>query len=182
MFFVLFSSQKWFTHTYLSQIQLAQAFCFKNYLSTLVLLQKRFTRFFLSRKRFTHFVQKVFARWKLPSGKFRLFGPLPICRHKSYHWYAALKCALPLTEPFIRPKCAEEESHYIPLDFIIRTAPCVLKLRWCKIIFWHHPQRCSFIRVGDFKTKKERIPFPPLSHWYQQLCPLCLTIEIVPSQ
>ena len=32
--------------------------------------------FFLSRKRFTYFVWKVFARWKLPSGKFRLFGPL----------------------------------------------------------------------------------------------------------
>ena len=47
----------------------------------------RFTRFcrendlrvFLSRKRFTHFIRKVFARWKLPSGKFRLFGPL--CHH-----------------------------------------------------------------------------------------------------
>ena len=29
-----------------------------------------------SRKWFPHFVRKVFARWKLPSGKFRLFGPL----------------------------------------------------------------------------------------------------------
>ena len=73
-------------------------------LSTLVLLQKRFTHFFccknylctfcdkknlctffcrennlrtfLLRKRFTHLVRKVFARGKLPSGKFRLFGPL----------------------------------------------------------------------------------------------------------
>ena len=32
--------------------------------------------FFLSQKRFTNFIRKVFARWKLPSGKFRLFGPL----------------------------------------------------------------------------------------------------------
>ena len=32
---------------------------------------------YLSQKRFTHFVRKVFARWKLRSGKFRLFGPLP---------------------------------------------------------------------------------------------------------
>ena len=39
------------------------------------LLRKPFTRF-LSRKWFMHFVQKVLARWKLPSGKFRLFGPL----------------------------------------------------------------------------------------------------------
>ena len=30
----------------------------------------------LLRKQFTHFIRKVFARWKLPSGKFRLFGPL----------------------------------------------------------------------------------------------------------
>ena len=51
-----FLSQKEFTHVFLSQ--------------------KRFTRFFLSRKRFTHSARKVFARWKLPSGKFRLFGPL----------------------------------------------------------------------------------------------------------
>ena len=41
--------------------------------------KKRFMHTFLSRKRFTHFVRKVFARWKLPSGKFRLFGPL--CHH-----------------------------------------------------------------------------------------------------
>ena len=90
---------------FLSQIQLTQAFCCKNDLSTLVLLQKQFTHtflsqklfmhffvtkriyayffvaktiyaLFLSRKRFTHFVWKVFARLKLPSGKFRLFGPL----------------------------------------------------------------------------------------------------------
>ena len=31
---------------------------------------------YLSQKRFMHFVRKVFARWILPSGKFRLFGPL----------------------------------------------------------------------------------------------------------
>ena len=30
----------------------------------------------LSQKRFTHFVRKFFAHWNLPSGKFRLFGPL----------------------------------------------------------------------------------------------------------
>ena len=33
-------------------------------------------RTFLSRKRFTHFVRKLFAHWILPSWKFRLFGPL----------------------------------------------------------------------------------------------------------
>ena len=31
---------------------------------------------YLSRKQLTHFIRKVFARSKLPSGKFRLFGPL----------------------------------------------------------------------------------------------------------
>ena len=33
-------------------------------------------RTFLSQKRFTYFVRKAFARWSLPSGEFRLFGPL----------------------------------------------------------------------------------------------------------
>ena len=56
-YYALFLSQKEFTHIFLSR--------------------KRFTRFFCRKKRFTHFVRKVFARWKLPSGKFRLFGPLP---------------------------------------------------------------------------------------------------------
>ena len=43
------------------------------------LSRKRFTRFFLSRKRFTHSARKVFACWILPSGKLRLFGPLLKC-------------------------------------------------------------------------------------------------------
>ena len=70
-----------FTHT----------FCRKNYLCTF-LSQKEFAHtffvantvyaFFLQ-KRFTHFVRKVFARWKLPSGKFRLFGPL----QEGISWY-----------------------------------------------------------------------------------------------
>ena len=60
-------------------------FCRKNYLRTF-LSQKEFMHLlfgtktiyahFLSGKRLTHFIRKVFARWKLPSGKFRLFGPL----------------------------------------------------------------------------------------------------------
>ena len=51
--------------TFLSQNDLRTLFVAKNDLCT-----------FLSRKQFTHFVWKVFARWILPSGKFRLFGPL----------------------------------------------------------------------------------------------------------
>ena len=65
-----FLSQKLFTHFFLSQKRIyAPFFCRENDL-----------RAFLSRKRFTHFVRKVFARWKLPSGKFRLFGPLKAAR------------------------------------------------------------------------------------------------------
>ena len=63
-----FLLQKWFEHTFLSQKQFTHT----------LLWRKRFTEFFLSQKRFTHFVRKVFARWKLPSGKFRLFGPLGV--------------------------------------------------------------------------------------------------------
>ena len=69
-------------------------FCFR--FTHTFLLQKLFMHFFVTkricahffcrghglhvflRKRFTHFIWKVFARWKLPSGKFRLFGPLPL--------------------------------------------------------------------------------------------------------
>ena len=59
MFFVLFSARKWFTHTFLSQIQLAQAFCCKTYLSTLVLLQKRFTHtFFVTKTIYALFCHK----------------------------------------------------------------------------------------------------------------------------
>ena len=54
----------------------AHLFCCKNNLHTLFCRKKDLHTIFLSRKRFTHFVRKVFARWKLPSGKFRLFGPL----------------------------------------------------------------------------------------------------------
>ena len=71
----------------------AHLFCCKNNLYTLFLSQKLFIHLFchkknlrtlfLSRKRFTHFVRKVFARWKLPSGKFRLFGPLQW--HRGYN-------------------------------------------------------------------------------------------------
>ena len=41
------------------------------------MVAKTIYAFFCS-KRFTHFVWKVFVCWKLPSGKFRLFGPLMI--------------------------------------------------------------------------------------------------------
>ena len=74
-FCTLFLSQKQFTHTcfvaktiyatFFSQKKIhAHFFCDKNNFHTLFLLQKWFT----------HFVRKVFARWNLPSGKFRLFG------------------------------------------------------------------------------------------------------------
>ena len=72
--YTLLLSRKWFTHfccrennlcTFLSRKLFTHLFCRKNNLRT-----------FLSQKRFTHFGQKVFARWNLPSGKFRLFGPL----------------------------------------------------------------------------------------------------------
>ena len=72
-------------HLFCCKNNLHTLFCHKNYLCTF-LSQKEFTHtffvaktifaFFLSRKRFTYFVWKVFARWKLPSGKFRLFRPL----------------------------------------------------------------------------------------------------------
>ena len=66
---------KKFTHTFLSQKRFTRFFCRENNLRT-----------FLSRKRFTLFVWKVFARLKLPSGKFRLFGPLAgTSRKMSYH-------------------------------------------------------------------------------------------------
>ena len=64
----------------------AHLFCCKNNLYTLFLSQKLFIHLFCHKKnlrtlffvakRFMHFVRKVFACWKLPSGKFRLFGPL----------------------------------------------------------------------------------------------------------
>ena len=102
----LFLSQKWFmdnffvaktiyAHFFVAKIIWAHLFCCKNDLHTLFLSQKLFMPFFvtkriyayffcrkndlhafLSRKRFTHFVRKVFARWKLPSGKFRFFSQL----------------------------------------------------------------------------------------------------------
>ena len=52
---ILCTVAKWFTH--------------------FICREKSFTHF-LSRKRFTQFFWKVFVRWILPSGKFRLFGPL----------------------------------------------------------------------------------------------------------
>ena len=78
--------QKLFEHTcFVAKTIYTHFFCHKNYLCTF-LSQKEFMHtffvaktiymLFLSRKRFTHFVRKVFARWKMPSGKFRFFGPL----------------------------------------------------------------------------------------------------------
>ena len=64
-----------YTHFFVAKTIYA-LFCHKKNLGTLFLSQKRFTRSFLSSKRFTHFLRKVFAGWKLPSGKFILFGPL----------------------------------------------------------------------------------------------------------
>ena len=64
--YALFLSLKEFAHT----------FFVAKMIYVLFLSRKRFTRFFLSRKQFTHSARKVFARWKLPSGKLRLFGPL----------------------------------------------------------------------------------------------------------
>ena len=80
--------QKWFEHTcfvakmiythfFLLQKLLMHLFLSQKEFTHVFLSRKRFTRFFLSRKWFTHSARKVFARWKLPSGKFRLFGPLP---------------------------------------------------------------------------------------------------------
>ena len=71
-------------HFFVAKMINAHFFCRNNYLCTFLvtkkyahtfLSRKRLTHFF-SRKRFMHFIQKVFARWKLPSRKFRLFGPL----------------------------------------------------------------------------------------------------------
>ena len=59
--FTLFLSQKEFTHTF--------------FVANTVYA-------FFSRKWFTHFIRKVFTRWKLPSGKFRLFGPLGFTNKK----------------------------------------------------------------------------------------------------
>ena len=84
-----FLLQKWFEHTcfvaktiythFFVTKTIYALFCHKKNLRILFLSRKQFSRFFLSRKRFTHFIRKVFAHWKLPSGKFRLFGPLPNC-------------------------------------------------------------------------------------------------------
>ena len=73
-------------------------FC-RDVIYTLYLSQKRFTHFIGCEKRFKNFVRKVFASWVLPSGKFRLFGPLgvsligncrrdrcPINQTKDYWW------------------------------------------------------------------------------------------------
>ena len=73
------------THIFCHQNFFRTLFCCRNALRTLFCLKhdlhtcfhaKTIYAFFLSQKRFTHFVRKVFARWNLPSGKFRLFGPL----------------------------------------------------------------------------------------------------------
>ena len=91
-----FSTRKWFTYTFLSQIQSTHTFllqkgfehtCFDaktiythffvaKTIYTLFFVAKTLYSIFLSQKRFMHFVRKVFARWKLSSGSFRLFGPL----------------------------------------------------------------------------------------------------------
>ena len=80
-----FLLQKWFQHTcFVAKTIYTHFLCHKNalfcYKKNLLILfgRENDLRAFLSRKRFTHFVRKVFARWKLPSGKFRLFGPLHV--------------------------------------------------------------------------------------------------------
>ena len=52
-------------------------------------LRKRYTRFFCCENDM-HFVQKVFAHWDLPSGKFTLFGTL-------HHYHCFSFIWLPLT-------------------------------------------------------------------------------------
>ena len=93
----------WFTRTFLLQIQLTHIFLLRKWFEHTFFVAKTIYAHFVVvtiyaffvtkricahffcrehglrvflRKRFTHFVRKVFARWKLPSGKFRLFGPL----------------------------------------------------------------------------------------------------------
>ena len=85
-----FLSRKQFTFFFVAKTIYAHFFCREKNLCAF-LLQKQLTHtffvaktihaLFLSRKCFLHFVRKVFARWKLPSGKFRLFGPLPESDH-----------------------------------------------------------------------------------------------------
>ena len=57
------------------KLQFYVLFC-RKMIYALYLSRKTIYALFLSRKQFTHFVWKVFARWILPSVKFRLFGPL----------------------------------------------------------------------------------------------------------
>ena len=64
-----------FVHFFVVKTIYANYFCHKKNLRILFMSRTWFMHFF-SRKWFRHFVWKVFARWKLPSGKFRLFGPL----------------------------------------------------------------------------------------------------------
>ena len=48
----------------------------------------------MSRKRFTHFVRKVFGRQSLPTGKLRLFRALGVCASLWYPLSAALHASL----------------------------------------------------------------------------------------
>ena len=83
-----FCNQNFFRTLFCCRNELRTLFCHKHDLHTCFHAKtiyaqffgaKMIYAFFLSRKRFTHFVRKVFARWNLPSGKFRLFGPLMSC-------------------------------------------------------------------------------------------------------
>ena len=95
----------------------AHLFCCKNDLHThffvtktiyaLFLSQKNLRILFLSRKLFArffccknNFVRKVFARWKLPSGKIRLFGPLVLVMELSTFLY--LDCHVKVCSAHIR--------------------------------------------------------------------------------
>ena len=136
-------------HLFCCKNNLHTLFCRKNYLHTFFCHKKEFThlffvaktiyalfcrendlRAFLSRKQFTHFVWKVFAHWKLPSGKFRLFGPLVI--HSFYN--------LP----------------YFYLDGISSKIPWTLNNIKTRILNWKYTRLCEAFWIPSQSIYTER--------------------------
>ena len=91
-------------HTFLSQIQLAQAFCCKNYLSTLVLLQKRFSHtFFVTKTIYTPFLsQKEFTHTFFVAKTIYALRPESFC---------ALKVAIRKVQTFWASAASYQDKH-----------------------------------------------------------------------
>ena len=92
-----FLLQKWFLHTFFVTKTIYALFLSQKNLRILFLSRKLFARFFCCKN---DFVRKVFARWKLPSGKIRLFGPLVLVMELSTFLY--LDCHVKVCSAHIR--------------------------------------------------------------------------------